>query len=85
MPLLKKAKKEGKIAFFRHTKLIIREKNEAGGAAAARGTEGGVTGAGVTQGAKGGGVAVSVSADGGAGAGTGTGAATGAGTGAVVL
>ncbi|KAK3885657.1 hypothetical protein Pcinc_010143 [Petrolisthes cinctipes] len=33
MPRLKQAKEDGKIAFFRHTKLIIREKNEAGGVA----------------------------------------------------
>lgn len=35
MPLFKQARAEGKIAFFRHTKLIIREKT--GGAGAARG------------------------------------------------
>lgn len=33
MPRLKQAKEDGKIAFFRHTKLIIREKNETGFAA----------------------------------------------------
>ncbi|KAK3896113.1 hypothetical protein Pcinc_000211 [Petrolisthes cinctipes] len=33
MPRLKQAKEDGKIAFFRHTNLIIREKNEAGGVA----------------------------------------------------
>lgn len=31
MPQLRQAKEDGKIAFFRHTKLIIREKSEVGG------------------------------------------------------
>ncbi|KAK3872682.1 hypothetical protein Pcinc_022252 [Petrolisthes cinctipes] len=42
MPRLKQAKEDGKIAFFRHTKLIIREKNEAGGVAEPVSRDGGV-------------------------------------------